>query len=192
MKRTIVLSTALGVLLLGSIPLFAQRGGGGGAGRGGGMGGGAGMGGMGSGASAGRGSMGRPDGTGMGGDRRISGMDHGRNSDVWSGSKSAGELLSQNTKLSSNLQSLLPEGTDLQAAAAGFKNLGEFVSAVHVSKNLDIPFDELKAKMTGPDGVILGKAIHELRPDVKAKAEAKRAKKQANQDFAEAGKDANS
>ena len=182
MKRTATLSTALGVLLLGSIPVLAQRGGG----HGGGMGGGGGIG------STGRGSEGGPNNQGMGGDRRMSGMDHGRNSDVWSGKKSAGELLSQNTKLSSNLQSLLPEGTDLQQAAAGFKNLGEFVSAVHVSKNLDIPFDQLKAKMTGPDGESLGKAIHDLRPDVKAKAEAKRAHKQANHDFAETEREANS
>ena len=189
MKRTVVLSTALGVLLLGSLPLFAQRGGGG---HGGGMGGGAGMGGMGSGASMGRGSMGRSNNPDMGGNRRTSGMDHGRNNDVWSGKRSAGELLTQNTKLSSRLQSLLPEGTDLQQAAAGFKNLGEFVSAVHVSRNLEIPFDELKAKMTGPDSLSLGKAIHELRPEVKAKAEAKRAKKQANQDFAKMERDANS
>lgn len=188
MKRTVILSTALGVLLLGSIPLFAQRGGGG---HGGGMGGGAGMGGMGAGASTGRGAMGRPDNQGMGGDRRMSGMDHGRNSDVWTGRRSAGELLAQNTKLSSKLQSLLPAGTDLQQAAAGFKNLGAFVSAVHVSHNLGIPFDQLKAKMTGPDSESLGKAIRDLRPDVKAKAEAKRAHKQAEHDFAEAQRDAN-
>lgn len=185
MKRTVTLSTALGVLLLGSIPVLAQRGGG----HGGGMGGG---GGMGAGAGTGRGSEGGPNNQGMGGDRRMSGMDHGRNSDVWSGNKTPGELLSQNTKLSSKLQSLLPAGTDLQQAAAGFKNLGEFVSAVHVSHNLGIPFDQLKAKMTGPDGESLGKAIHDLRPDVKAKAEAKRAHKQANHDFAEAERDANS
>lgn len=191
MKRTITLTTTLGVLLLGSIPVFAQRGGGGG--RGGSMGGGAGMGGMGAGASMGRGSMGRSNNPDLSGSRRTSGMDHGQNNrDIWSGKRSAGELLSQNTKLSSKLQTLLPEGTDLQEAAAGFKNLGEFVSAVHVSRNLEIPFSEVKARMTGPDSLSLGKAIHELRPDVKAKAEAKRAKNQAKQDFAEAQKDANS
>ena len=189
MKRTILFTMALGVLLLSGIPLFAQRGGGG---HGGGMGGGAGAGGMGAGANMGRGSTGRPDNQGMGGDRRMSGMDHGRSSDVWTGRKSAGELLSQNTKLASRLQSLLPAGADLQQAAAGFKNLGQFVAAVHVSHNLGIPFDQLKAKMTGPDGEGLGKAIHDRRPDVKAKAETKRAHKQAERDFEQVESEANS
>jgi len=178
MKRSVIFLTTLGLLLLSGLPIFAQRGGHGG--------------GMGAGASMGRGSAGRPDNQGMGGDRRMSGMDHGRNSDVWSGRKSAGELLTQNAKLSSKLQSLLPPGTDLQQAAAGFKNLGEFVSAVHVSRNLDIPFDQLKAKMTGPNGESLGKAIHQLRPDVKAKAEAKRARQQADHDVADSEKEASS
>ena len=97
--------------------------------------------------------------------------------------KSTGDLLAQNTKLSSQLTTLLPEGTNLQDAAQGFKNLGQFVAAVHVSKNLGIPFENLKAKMTGPDSVKLGKAIHELKPDVNAKAEAKKANKQAKQDI---------
>src|SRR5260370_27662871 len=55
-----------------------------------------------------------------------------------------GQLLTQNTQLSSKLSSLLPAGTDLQAAAAGFRNLGQFVAAVHVAHNLDIPFHQLK------------------------------------------------
>src|SRR5215469_11922345 len=64
-----------------------------------------------------------------------------------SGGKTPGQLLSHNTQLSDKLKSLLPPGTDLQAAADGFKNLGQFVAAVHVSHNLGIPFDQLKAKM---------------------------------------------
>jgi hypothetical protein len=97
--------------------------------------------------------------------------------------KSVSDLLSQNTKLSSNLQGLLPAGTDLQTAAAGFKNLGQFVAAVHVSHNLGIPFDTLKAKLTGADSVSLGKAIHELDPTVNAKKETNAANKQAKQDL---------
>jgi len=190
MKRSVMFVTTFAVLLfLGGIPLFAQRGGHGG---GAGMGSGAGMGGMGAGASTGRGAMGRPDTSGMGGDRRASRMDHGRNSDVWSGRKTPGELLTQNTKLASRLQSLFPAGTDIQQAAAGFKNLGQFIAAVHVANNLGIPFDQLKAKMTGPDGESLGKAIHDLRPDVKAKAEAKHAHKQSKNDIAQSEREGNS
>src|SRR5512136_1599780 len=65
--------------------------------------------------------------------------------DTASGPKTPSELLAHNTKLSSKLQSLLPPGTNLQTASQGFKNLGQFVAAVHVSHNLGIPFDQLKA-----------------------------------------------
>ena len=79
-------------------------------------------------------------------------------------------------------------------AESGFKNPGQFIAALHVSKNLNIPFDQLKAKMIGvtvqangqtttstPES--LGKAIHELRPDMtedQAKDAAKIAEKQAS------------
>jgi hypothetical protein len=99
------------------------------------------------------------------------------------GKSSVSTRLSSNTKLSSKLQSLLPPGTDLQAAASGFKNLGQFVAAVHVSHNLGIPFDQLKAKMQGPPTESLGKAIHQLKPDANAKAETKTAKAEAHADM---------
>jgi hypothetical protein len=91
--------------------------------------------------------------------------------------------LSSNTKLSSKLQGLLPPGTNLQQAAQGFKNLGQFVAAVHVSHNLGIPFDQLKAKVTGTGAESLGKAIHDLKPSADAKSEAKKAGKEADTDL---------
>ncbi len=104
--------------------------------------------------------------------------------------KSPAELLSQNTKLSSKLQSLLPAGTNLQQAASGFKNLGQFVAAVHVSHNLGIPFDQLKAQMIGPPAESLGKAIHTLRPEANAKAQAKKAHEEARDDIHDSDKEA--
>jgi hypothetical protein len=88
--------------------------------------------------------------------------------------------------------SLLPQGMDLKTAESGFKNRGQFIAALHVSKNLNIPFDQLKAKMTGVSvdatgqttnstPMSLGKAIHELRPNIpetQANQEAERAEKQ--------------
>jgi hypothetical protein len=71
----------------------------------------------------------------------------------------------------------------VQQAAAGFKNLGQFVAAVHVSHNLGIPFDELKSRMTGSNSVSLGTAIKSLKPEANYKAEAKRAQKQAKNDI---------
>ena len=95
-------------------------------------------------------------------------------------------ILERNTKLSSKLDGLLPSGTTAQQACSGFKNLGECVSAIHVSHNLGIPFEELKGKLTGSSREKLGHAIHDLNPAVDAKAETKKAHKQAKKDFSEA------
>lgn len=102
------------------------------------------------------------------------------------GPKTPVELLSQNPKLASRLQPLLPAGSSVQAAASGFKNVGQFVAAVHVSHNLGIPFSQLKADAAA-SGMSLGKAIHDLRPMTNAKAELKRAKKQGKQDMKASG-----
>jgi len=96
---------------------------------------------------------------------------------------SVSDHLEDNTKLANKLQSLLPPGTNLQQAAQGFKNLGQFVAAVHVSHNLGIPFDQLKAKMIGPPKESLGDAIHALKPTANAKEEAKKGEKQAKHDI---------
>jgi hypothetical protein len=48
------------------------------------------------------------------------------------------------------------------AAAAGFKNLGQFVAAANVSQNLQISFTDLKAKLM--TGMSLGQAIQAVRP----------------------------
>jgi hypothetical protein len=132
---------------------------------------------------------GPPSGVGMGSSHASasSSSTHGNSgsSTNASGPKSASDLLSQNTKLASKLQSLLPAGTDLQAAASGFKNLGQFVAAVHVSHNLGIPFDQLKAKMIGPPTESLGKAIQALKPDANSKTETQKATQQAKQEMNE-------
>lgn len=97
------------------------------------------------------------------------------------GQKSASELLRQDSKLSEKLASRLPAGTDVNQAAEGFDNLGQFVAAVNVSHNLGIPFSDLRGEMQ--DGKSLGEAIHELKPDVDAQAEAKKAEAQAKKDL---------
>jgi hypothetical protein len=130
---------------------------------------------------------GPPSGVGMGSSHASSSSSstHGNSSANTnaSGPKSASELLSQNTKLSSKLQGLLPAGTDLQAASQGFKNLGQFVAAVHVAHNLGIPFDQLKTTMIGPPKESLGQAIHILKPAASSAQETKKATKQAKQDM---------
>jgi hypothetical protein len=116
-------------------------------------------------------------------------MGNGKSASVSSmeSSKTPGTLLAQNKNLASKLSTLLakqiPPITDLQGASMGFKNLGQFVSAVHVSTNLHIPFTTLKPEIL-KDGS-LGKAIKALRPDVDSKAEMKTAQKQTDEDVKE-------
>ncbi len=164
------------VLALSSFA-FAQHGGG--------HAGGAGAGGMGMGSSMGHGNSTCSDmGSGMSARGSNGSMGHDNGSMANASGKTASDVLNQNTKLSSNLDKLLPQGMTAQQACAGFKNLGQCVAAIHVSHNLDIPFADLKAKMTGSDSLSLGKAIETLKPGTNGKAEGKKAQKQANEDLA--------
>ncbi len=93
------------------------------------------------------------------------------------------QLLDQNTKLAANLQKLLPTGMTAKQACGEFKNLGRCVAAIHVAHNLDIPFTDLKPKVTGSGAMSLGKALHALRPDADAKAEVRKAEGEAREDL---------
>ena len=98
--------------------------------------------------------------------------------------RTPGQLITENQNLAAKLQTLLP-GANLQNASTGFRNLGEFVAAAHVSHNLDIPFDQLKGRVTGANATSLGRAIHELKPAVNADAEVKKASRGAENDIKE-------
>jgi len=92
------------------------------------------------------------------------------------------ERIERNPALKAKVENLLPPGTNLKTAANGFSNEGQFIAALHVSKNLNIPFDQLKAQMTGSNSVSLGEAIQKLRPamtEKQAKDAAQRAERQA-------------
>ena len=85
------------------------------------------------------------------------------------------------TALSSNLQGILPSGTNITDAANGFDHSGEFVAAAHVSHNLGIPFDQLKSEMM--NGSSLGQAIHKIEPNDDARQEAIKGNQQALDDM---------
>jgi hypothetical protein len=103
------------------------------------------------------------------------------------------DRIEQNDKLKAKLITLLGS-PDLKTAADGFKNEGQFIAALHVSKNLNISFDQLKAKMLGTAATSttaavapesLGKAIHDLKPtlpETDVKKEADKAADQAKED----------
>ena len=90
--------------------------------------------------------------------------------------------IDSNPQLAAQVQSMLPSGESLSTAAAGFKNEGQFLAALHASQNLGIPFDQLKAKMTGSQDLSLGAAIKASKPhisDKEAKEDAKQAEHEA-------------
>ncbi len=189
MKRSTLVLTALAVMLyLGGTVVFAQGGG------------------HGSGAAGTHGNASLHSST--------RGGDPGKRGPSTGGAKTASQLLQQNTKLESKLQTLLNKqlsgtGTTLTAAevqqlAGKFKNMGQFVAAVHVSSNLGINFfgsGGLMDRMTGwtPSGsggtfaltaptgtptlTSLGKSIQALDPNADPKSETKKANKQANDDI---------
>src|SRR4051812_9393342 len=73
-----------------------------------------------------------------------------------------GQKLSRNTALNSKVVTRLQAAGytgSVYQAAYGFKNLGQFVAATNVSKNLGIPFEQLKVQMTGvkvaADGTVM-------------------------------------
>ena len=120
--------------------------------------------------------------------------DHGRDADQAAGrarqetakdaagnSNFAGGI-ENNPELRTKVTEMLPAGMSLRTASACFKNQGQFIAALNVSRNLNIPFSDLQAKMTGSNARSLGQAIHELKPKLsesEVRREAQKAEKQA-------------
>lgn len=120
-----------------------------------------------------------------------------RNSGSSNGALTGGTL-NPSSKLSANLQKLLPTGTTPQQVCANFTHLGPCVAAIHVSHNLGIDINSLVCDMTlkpigsntcpagtasGKKGMSLGSSIAALDPNVNSKAESKKATQQAKQDI---------
>lgn len=80
-----------------------------------------------------------------------------------------------------HLAALLPQGMSQQQACEGLKTTNECAAALHAAQNLNIPLADLKAKMA--DGRQLTAAIHALKPDADAAAEARKAQQQADSDL---------
>lgn len=88
---------------------------------------------------------------------------------------------SANTRLAA----LVPTGLTPEDACRGFKDLGECSAALHVAQNLNIPFADLKDRMTS--GQSLGTAIRALKPKADSRREVERAEEQARQDLRSQG-----
>jgi hypothetical protein len=99
---------------------------------------------------------------------------------------SASTALAKNSSLATVVTPLLPAGTTLAADAAGFVSVGEFISALHISQNLSIPFASLQAELTGKNAVSLGQAIHILDPSLSrsaVRADVRTADREAESNF---------
>lgn len=94
------------------------------------------------------------------------------------------QRIDANPQLVARLTPLVPSGMTVDQAAAGFRNQGQFIAALHASKDLNIPFAQLKSEMTGTDHDSLGKALQDLKPTgVDAKTAAKTAESEARADL---------
>jgi len=109
-----------------------------------------------------------------------------------------------NKKLTAKLQGagVLAANTNIAEACNTFKVMSDCLAALHASHSLALDFNCVKSDMTGVQtgadmsackepkgdkGVSLSKTIQLLKPGADAKAEAKNAEKQANEDLKEAG-----
>ena len=95
--------------------------------------------------------------------------------------RSESPAAAQSSSSGTHLAELVPPGMTTQEACTGFKSVKECAAALHASQNLNIPFADLKGKVTG--GQRLGAAIHTLKPEANARAEVKRAEGQAEGDL---------
>ena len=86
---------------------------------------------------------------------------------------------------STRLAAIVPPGLTPQAACDGFKSLTDCSAALHASQNLNIPFPDVKGKVTS--GKSLAAAIKSLRPEADASKEEKRAEQQAAEDLHPSG-----
>lgn len=109
----------------------------------------------------------------------------------WTPTNAVSEKLMSKPNQLARLKAVLPAGTDLNDATAGFKNFGQVNAAVNASRNLGIDFADLKAAMTGTTlsgeptnqpTLSLGQAIQQYKPGVDGDVEAATATAQAARD----------
>jgi hypothetical protein len=86
-------------------------------------------------------------------------------------------------ELHAQLKPLLNKGANMDVAAQDFRNAEQFAAVAHAARNTEIPFMVLKHRVV-TERKPLATAIRELKPDVDATAQAKRAQAEARADMA--------
>lgn len=102
----------------------------------------------------------------------------GRTTTTTTGLNPIAAKIASHPQLNQKVTTLLPAGMTLNQASAGFKNQGQFLAALNVSRNLNIPFVQLKADMV-TNHLSLGQAIQDLRPTANATVAAHQAEHEA-------------
>ena len=90
--------------------------------------------------------------------------------------------ISAKPQLNARITAMLPPHMSLNRASSGFKNQGQFIAALHVSKNLGIPFRDLKNDMTRKH-MSLGQSIQDLKKSAPSSTEARRGEAEAHEDL---------
>ena len=86
-------------------------------------------------------------------------------------------------ELHAQLKPLLNKGANMNVAAEDFRDAEQFAAVAHAARNTEIPFMVLKHRVVN-ERKPLATAIRELKPDVNAAVEAKRAQAEARSDIA--------
>ena len=92
-------------------------------------------------------------------------------------------LAASEPRLHDRLKPVLNRGARMDRAAEGFRSGEEFATVAHAARNTNVPFMVLKHQVL-EEGRSLADAIHQVKPDVDAKAEAARAQAAAKSDVA--------
>src|SRR5262245_44378068 len=86
-------------------------------------------------------------------------------------------------RLHERLKPVLNRGAQMTVAAEGFRNGEEFAAVAHAARNTNVPFMVLKQRVVN-EGRTLEQALHDVKPEVDAKAEVARAQAAAKSDVA--------
>ena len=85
-------------------------------------------------------------------------------------------------ELRDRVKAVLSPGTKIELAAEDFETPEQFVTVAHAARNTSVPFVLLKHRVLS-EGKSLAEAIHELKPELNAKAEVERARDAARSDL---------
>jgi hypothetical protein len=97
--------------------------------------------------------------------------------------KSTDQIFHDNPALAAKLTPLLPAEMTLHQACSGYKAIDQCISAIHLAKDANVPFADLKSQTTGKHSSGLEKAIAQLAPGIDAKGAVTKARKAAADDM---------